>query len=332
MVDFLSLLQRWLLLCHLNSGTMSLRQPQEVPPPAAAREELRTPAGGLRRSGGSPNVALWGLKGLNGQLEPPAVAVMVDHRAPGRVPTQPITRMHPCNPATLQMSGSPLSTHFFFLFLGMWGGCFVYTAIAGFDSGDTCKAAAGGGNQETQSFTHNKDLYWKKKCKFRFLLFLCFIFTDYFSASVLISFPSFFTPSKVIQARLDERKFYFFSTCVCLCDPVIMLSDVSLHFPPFFVFPNLCLCSSVPCLHQSRSPPVPHLTSLPSTRDTLTCQICNTATYQTILAQSEQWLCRRNSFICNKAMQHPGLSTPSGGCLSYCSFKTGSLSLLLTPG
>lgn len=56
----------------------------------------------------------------------------------------------------------PLSALFFFL-EGL-GGRFVYTAIAGFDSGKICReaAAAGGRNQEPQSFTHNTDLYWKK--------------------------------------------------------------------------------------------------------------------------------------------------------------------------
>lgn len=87
-----------------------LQRNQEVSPTAAAREKLRTPAGGSRRGGGSSNLALRQLMGWNSQSEPPPL--VQGHRTRRRVPTQLIRWRHslqnshypftPPNPLALQ--------------------------------------------------------------------------------------------------------------------------------------------------------------------------------------------------------------------------------------
>lgn len=133
--------------------------------------------------------------GLRGPSEPPLLCVRVGHRAPGRVPTQPIRRMHP-----LQMPPPcptiPQAPTFFLFSFFPEGGHFVYTAITGFNSGQISKAAAaaaGGRNQEPQSFTKNTD-FIGRNVHFVFCFFMFYIYELFFSISC-DQFPPFFTLS-----------------------------------------------------------------------------------------------------------------------------------------
>lgn len=109
-VCFLSLYK----FLHFIIITVFFNSPQEVSTPAAAREELWTPIGRLRGSGGTPNMAFWWLR-----------VPAADHsstRANG-----PITewRGEDADACTANHMDAHLQMYFF-PFLG-----FVYTNIAG---------------------------------------------------------------------------------------------------------------------------------------------------------------------------------------------------------
>lgn len=85
--------------------------------------------------------------------------------------------------------------------------------------------------------------------------------------------------------------------------------------PPSFTFAKVCTsssqCDSIPLLPLLS---FPFLISNVIISGLSCCQLCISPTYQTLSgtfwAYTVPWLCQHNSFICNKAMQHPGQALP----------------------
>lgn len=83
-VIFIVIMSHLSLVSQLRLFVFHFTTTQEVSPPAAAREELWTPIGRVRGSGGAPNVAVWRLRGRLTSQSQLQLGQRANHRMDGR--------------------------------------------------------------------------------------------------------------------------------------------------------------------------------------------------------------------------------------------------------